>query len=281
MTSIKVLSALGGAAALTLSLVGCGNAVTTTVSTPVHVTHHALSVKPSAAPKASPSVRASVSTSADTASSPYNFSSYPASVKAGVPTSAQPFDFSVGPNTNPADTPPPPTGGLAGAKGQATAWSFGLGGAIILFINPANAIDSWDVAYAWVPAAKAWDVSLDVVDVAPVVSVASVGTPPTSPNSAILEGYGGAAATHQSLTQMAATMAQARTAWHLPAWVNCYEVSPDTARAWHVTPNSPTAWIFRPDMDAGMQPPSMAANIPDASMNPAQAMQAAREIFQR
>lgn len=86
---------------------------------------------------------------------------------------------------------------------------------------------------------------------------------------------------HQSLAQMAATMAQARTAWHLPAWVNRYEIAPATAQAWHVTPNSPTAWIFFPAMDAGMQPPSMSANIPDASMNPGQAMQAVQDIFQR
>lgn len=283
----KVTVALLAGIALTSALAGCGS------HTPVASGHHKKHVKhhTQVAPKSSdPSVSASASTSVSQPSGPHDFSSWPTKVAAGAPKPAQKFHGVVG-SSGPLILPPPPSGGLAGANGQAATWAIGQAGAVVLFMNPSNSLDAWDIKYAWVPAAQKYDTSLDLVDIVPTASIANVGKPPASPsdfNRSLFSNTGVPANGSQSLAQMAKTMAEAKKKWQLPSWVHIYEISAQTAAAWGLewglaaysgsaNQSDPTAWIFAPPFSANNYTPSLSAGIPGADMSPAKVLQAVNQ----
>lgn len=160
---------------------------------------------------------------------------------------------------------------------------------MILFMNPSNGLDAWDIKYGWLPAAEKYDTSLDLVDIVPSTSIGTTGAPPSDPSvlTATDGGQSGLPSqAPQSLAQMATTMVQAAKAWGLPSWVHLYEISAATAKAWGMqygiaadantvangTQSAPTLWLFYPPRGAGEQPPVMSVNVPGATVSVAQAM---------
>lgn len=294
----KVTIALLGSIALTSALAGCGSQITTESGHHhKHVKHHAQADPTSGDPSASASPSTSPSVSSQP-SGPHDYSSWPSAVPAGPPKKAQGFKGVISGASG--GNAPPPSGGLAAVNGRAAPWAIGQGGALVLFINPANPSDAWDMKYDWVPAAKQYNTSLDLVDIVPVsngmVGVAkSAGTPPTNPSayptaSQIAPGGQYFANSKQTLPQMATTMRDAAKAWGLPSWVHLYEISPQTAAAWNLKYGSaaesgsaeqsdPTLWVFAPAFSGDNYVPELSEGIPGATMSPVQAMQAVKQTI--
>ena len=175
---------------------------------------------------------------------------YPATVPAGPPAPARKLDIYSNPPTSATklsidSNPPPavPTGGLAGVQGRAARWALGRSGAIVVFINPGDAAVPWEIRYVWIPEAKKYHLTVDLVDIQAVVRPAPLGSggpaydkPPTHPTQTVAVKDVEPALPAQSLAQMATTMQAAAKAWHLPSWIQLYEISPQTAADWHATP---------------------------------------------
>ncbi|PSR31206.1 MAG: hypothetical protein C7B46_17115 [Sulfobacillus benefaciens] len=161
---------------------------------------------------------------------------YPKSVPDGPPAPARPVNL----QTSQSVIPNLPTGGLAAPNGEAARWALGASGAIVLFVNPADAAVPWEIRYVWMPAALKYDATLDVVDLQAVVRPAPLEwspafAPPKSPTQTVPEETVEPTASPQTLAQMGATITAAAKAWDLPPWVHLYVIAPQTAADWQLT----------------------------------------------
>ena len=210
-------------------------------------------------------------------------SHYPATVPAGPPDPATKLSlYSKAP-------PAVPTSGLAGVRGLAARWALGRSGAIVVFINPGDAAVPWEIRYVWIPEAKKYHLTVDLVDIQAVARPAPLGSggpaygrPPADPTQTVAVQDVEPALPAQSLAQMATTMQAAAKAWHLPSWIQLYEISPQTAADWQL--HSPY-FNYRAFMWLLLQPLAGGSGLPllggpyNAHMSFAQAQASMKTTF--
>ncbi len=161
---------------------------------------------------------------------------YPQSVPNGPPAPAHPVNL----QPSQSFTPNLPTGGLAAPNGEAARWALGASGAVVLFVNPANAAVPWELRYVWIPAAIKYDATVDVVDMQAVARPAPLEwsaayAPPKTLTQTVPSENVEPITPPQTLTQMGTTITAAAKEWDLPPWVHLYVIAPQTAANWQLT----------------------------------------------